>query len=285
MFDYHINLYTDSNNNTSLPFAVFGLSQEGIEHKNISIGNQDVGTIYIGRNIIIGALADGCTSGCNLDGTSYNGMGAAFISYMATRILRKIVIKKKIKSYNILELFEYEMMLSIKKILNILNPWRFEQEPLIKNMLLSTILFFIVTEKDYMVAGCGDGDVVVNGGHKNLNIYSGDYMSSKIINLNKNNGIDPLERRGKINSHSNGDMSGLSSIMISTDGFLDEDIVKSVAFDEFFIGDKRKILKKGFNDRLTEYRNDFLPSILEKKKNREWPQDDATFICINRVEK
>src|SRR5436189_4637882 len=94
LFDYHINFLSDTENGTKLPFSVFGLTQQGLSHESHSIGNQDAACVYVGKNLLVGAVADGCTSGKNLDGMSSNQVGAHIISYLAVRTARKLIFKK-----------------------------------------------------------------------------------------------------------------------------------------------------------------------------------------------
>ena len=93
LFEYQINFLSDSRNATKLPFSAFGMTQQGLQHANYSIGNQDAGCIYVGKNLIIGAVSDGCTSGTNLNGLSYNQVGAHLLSHLAVRAARSLILK------------------------------------------------------------------------------------------------------------------------------------------------------------------------------------------------
>lgn len=284
LFDYHINYYSDSKNRTNLPFSVFALTQQGLEHQQLNIGNQDSGNIFLSKKILIGSVTDGCTSGNNLNGKSYNQTGASIGGYLTVRLLRKLVIIKRISLSDILPVFEQELIFNLKKILNVLNPWKFERDKLIRNVFFSTILFFIITEDEYLIANCGDGDIVINGNHKNLNSDSGKYFAKNLIGIQRlKDGTYTIKPSLHFYGVAQGKTSEMDSLFLSTDGFLDGDIMQHHAFQRFFLNVTSKNYGNGFQDRRLEFRRDFLIPIQKMKNGRIWPQDDATFISIQRV--
>lgn len=286
LFDYHINYYSDSKNHNSLPFSVFALTQQGLEHQKINVGNQDAGTLYLGKNILIGSVADGCTSGNNLNRKSYNQTGAVIGGYLIVRLLRKLVLKKHIPLSDILPPLEQELIINLRKFVNALNPWDFERHEVIKNFFLSTLIFFVITEDEYLIANCGDGDILINGNHNSLNSDSGSYFANNLIEMQKlENGNYSIKPSLNFRNVSQGKTVNLHNLFIATDGFLDEDILRHRAFQEFFLKTASNGRGNGFHDRRLEFRRDFLSSTLEMKNGRIWPQDDATFISIQRIEK
>lgn len=286
LFDYHINYYSDSKNRTDLPFSIFALTQQGLEHQKLNVGNQDAGTLYLGKNILIGSVADGCTSGNNLNGKSNNQTGAVIGSYLIVRLLRKLVLKKHIPLSEILPPLEHNLMTSLRKFVNALNPWEFERRGLIKNFFLSTLLFFVITEDEYLIANCGDGDILINGSYNSLNLDSGNYFANNLIEMQKlENGDYSIKPSLNFRIVSQGRTNDLHNLFIATDGFLDEDVLKHHAFQEFFLNRTDDGRGNGFQERRSEFRRDFLSSTLEMKNGRIWPQDDATFISIQRIEK
>ena len=285
LFEYQINYYSDSKNNTILPYSLFGLTQQGQAHQSMSIGNQDAGSIYIGKKIIIGVVADGCTSGFNLNGKSSNQVGAQLGSYLTVRILRKLILKKHTPlSKELLLSFEQELLINYKKLLNTLNPWQNEKDFVVKNLFLTTLTFFIVTDKEYLIANCGDSDIIINGLYKNLTSDGGKYFASNLkYSQRLENGKLSLEPNLRFNQIDQGYTSDLNNIFISTDGFLDSDIISCSAFQDFFINDSINENTLGFIDRKTEFRREFLGQVQEMKDGRIWPYDDATFISLRRI--
>lgn len=285
LFDYHIGYSSDSKNLTSLPFSVFALTQQGIEHQKINLNNQDSASIYLGKNILIGTVTDGCTSGINLNGKSSSQLGSIVSGYLTVRILRKLIIKKNLPLKEVLPVFEKELTASLNKLMKVLNPWKHEREHLLKNFLLSTILFFVITEEEYLVASCGDGDVFINGFHKSLDSGSGNYFATSLLGFQEKEVLNEEKPLAKFETVSYGNSDDLNNILLSSDGFLDQDIIKHSAFGNFFFNREFAGNKNGFIDKRTVFRNHFLSPIIEMKNGRVWPHDDATFISVQRVEK
>ncbi|MBL8080453.1 MAG: protein phosphatase 2C domain-containing protein [Anaerolineales bacterium] len=286
LFDYHVNYHSDSRNGTDLPFSIFSMTQQGLEHKKSSIGNQDSATLYLGRNILIGCVADGCTGGNSLDRKSFNQVGAVVGGYLTVRLLRKLVLKNHVAVSELLPVFEKELMFHLRKLQRAVNPWRFERDEVLRNLFLSTLIFFVITKDEYMIANCGDGDVVVNGIHSNLGKEGGSYFASNLIGIqNMKRVASPEEFNIRFHCISQGRSEDVRSMFIATDGFLDGDILQQNEFQRFFLSTDISGNRNGFQDRRSEFRKDFLPPTLAVKNGRLWPQDDATFISIRRVSK
>jgi len=283
LFDYHINYLSDSENRTQLPFTVFGMSQQGLSHESHSIGNQDAGCVYVGRNLIIGAVADGCTSGKNLNGMSSNQVGAHIMSYLAVRAARKLVLKRHISIETIVTPFQQLLIHDLKRTINALNPWKFEKNEIINNFFASTILLCIITQTDYILLSCGDGDAFVNGERIELTNSGGKYFINNLYNLKIDSRNDYIiDPAFQIQCLWKSTTNSLNNLFISTDGFVDSDVEEDKSFKSFFFDDSNMNKKTGFVDRKSEFRTIFLESISETKNGRLWPLDDATFISIQR---
>jgi len=285
LFDYHINFLSDSGNETELPFNVFGLTQQGVSHFAGSIGNQDAGSVFVGKRIIIGVVADGCTSGTNVDGKSSNQVGANITSYLVCRIIRKLLIKKGCTLDELSDSIERELHNHYRKILNAINPWQFERNKLINNLFTSTFIAFVVYKDKYAVYNCGDGNLYINGKEISLKYESGRYFSNNLINFPKLiDETDDISKNAyvKVNCLAYSEIDYLNTLLICTDGFIDTDVSNNKSFSDFFFADdNNKSSKKGFVDQKTRFRN-VATSILEEKEGRIWPFDDATFISLKR---
>ena len=284
LFDYHINFLSDTENRTKLPFSVFGMTQQGLSHESHSIGNQDAGCVYVGKNLIVGAVADGCTSGKNLNGMSSNQVGAHIMSYLAVRAARKLILKKHITTDKFVSPFQQTLLNDLRRTVNSLNPWKFEREEVLKNFFSATIILFIVTQNDYILLFCGDGDAFINGQKRELTSSGGKYFANNLHDLkfDSDNGylINP---NFQIHCLHSGATSSLNNILISTDGFIDTDIEEDAAFNSFFFTERVKGEKTGFVDRMKDFRTNVLESISETKNGRLYPLDDATFISLQRI--
>lgn len=285
LFDYHINYLSDSGNETELPFNVFGLTQQGVSHFAGSIGNQDAGSVFVGKRIIIGVVADGCTSGTNVDGKSSNQVGANITSYLVCRIIRKLLIKKGCGLDNLSDNIESELHNHYRRILNAINPWQFERNKLINNLFTSTFIAFVVYKDKYAVYNCGDGNLFINGNEISLKYESGRYFSNNLINFPKLiDETDDISKNAyvKVNCIASNGTNQLNTLLICTDGFVDIDVLRNKSFSDFFFTDENKTInKKGFIDNKTKFRH-VASSILEEKDGRNWPFDDATFISLKR---
>lgn len=284
LFEYQVNYHSDSNNVTKLPFAVFSLTQEGLEHQRLSIGNQDAGCLYLGKKLLIGAVADGCTSGSNLNRMSHNQVGAYLGSYLAVRLIRNLITQNRIALDDLIPVFDEHFTQSYRKLIRTLNPWQFEHDQVLRNLLFTTVIFFLITEDKYLIAHCGDGDIIVNSRAYNLHKDSGNYFASKLISLRRRNqqSFVPTKEDPKFKIIEVGKTTDLNNLFIATDGFLDSDIKENPAFNNFFLN-TIKNATGGFIDRKIEFRKDFLEPIKEIKNGRIWPSDDATFISISRI--
>lgn len=281
LFDSQINYFTDCEGKTDLPFSIFGLTQQGMQHRHWSIGNQDAASIFVGKSSIIGAVADGCTSGRNLNGKSNNQVGAYVSSYLSVRILRKLVIKRKIPLDELMSTFQTEFQANLTRLLRTINPWKAERKEIISNFLLSTVVFFLLTNKGFLVAHCGDGIVVINGTPKDLGQTDGSYFVQNIGRDSELSG--PREWNPMFIDLASGDLGDLSTLFMATDGFDDQDILDHQLFSDFFINEINRDFQRGLVNKRTEFRKGFVDPILEMKNGRTWPEDDATFISVKRV--
>jgi hypothetical protein len=283
LFDYNINFLSESANQTKLPFSVFGMTQQGLYHGAQSIGNQDSASVYVGKNVIIGTVADGCTSGNNLNGKSYNQVGANLMSYLSVRVARKLILKNHIPLEGFIKPFEQLLITHFKKMMNALRPWKQENSEIITNLFASTFISFIITETKYLVFFCGDGDAFINGEKKSMENHSGKYFTNNLYDLNFADKGYLIKEEYQIHCLEIGNTRELNSVLISTDGFIDDDVMESPSFNQFFFSQKGTMVKRGFLDRRTDFRTTLLEEINSIKNGRIWPSDDATFISLHRT--
>ena len=153
-----------------------------------------------------------------------------------------------------------------------------------KNFFSATIILFIVTQNDYILLSCGDGDAFINGVKKELTSSGGKYFANNLYDLKFDSGNGYLINPNfQIKCLHSGTTNSLNNILISTDGFIDNDIEEDVAFNNFFFNEASMEEKRGFVDRKKEFRTNVLESISETKNGRLYPLDDATFISLQRI--
>ncbi|MCF8276186.1 MAG: protein phosphatase 2C domain-containing protein [Flavobacteriales bacterium] len=255
------------------------MSQEGLMHKESSIGNQDSASIYIGKRLLVGTIADGCTSGTNLNGHSFNQVGAYFLSFLGVRIARRIVLKNKVSLAGFPLEFERLINYRLARTINAVHPWKFERKQFLNNLMSSTLTVFVITEKYYVILNCGDGDVFINGNRMTVTSSSGKYLSNNFVEFNSGD----EEALVSMKIVGSGNTKNLDSLLIATDGLLDTDVLETPEFGSFFFDSKIVGLKNGFQDRRREFQKRVVKEVLKKKEGRDWPTDDATFISVIRT--
>ncbi len=284
LFDYNISLISDRGNKTSLPFSVFGMTQEGLSHRNLSLGNQDSGCIYVGRRIIAGAVTDGCSSGNNVNGMSSNHVGANILAYLSVMLIRRLALKEDIDGEKLRISFQRQLFSHLKNVLYSIAPRKEDRSAVLFNFLTSTLVFFVLTKQQYFVFSCGDGDAYLNGVRKGPNGASGIYFSNSLARIEYSGKIDDvIDSDFHIQSIANGDSTELNNLLISTDGFIDTDIEEDYGLKDFFFNNKEDHSKRGFINRRAEFNTSFLERTIKLKNGRLWPIDDATFISLKRA--
>lgn len=276
LFNYHISYQSNCKNRTELPFEVFGLTQQGSSHQHISIGNQDSGGVYIGKNLIVGVVADGCSSGKNIDGFSSNQVGSHIACNLIIKITRRLLERKKMDLENFKKEFEYSLFRQYRRLFNAFSPWKNERSLILSNLFSSTFIVSVITIKHYWVFHCGDGDVFINKKHYSLSNKHNIYFTNYLLNTKK-----PFNNIKFIKSE---ETKNLNNILIATDGFVDNQIKENNQFQDFFFNKRKPLFyQTGFNDRKTEFRTNVVSQIIKKNIYQDWPQDDATFISIRRI--
>ena len=186
LFNYQLNYQSDCQNMTKLPFQLFGMSQQGSSHQRISLGNQDSGSVFVGKNLIIGVVADGCTRGKNIDGFSSNQVGAHIACNLTVKIVRRLIQRKKLNLEEFKEEYENSLFRQYKRLLNSFSPWKNERSLILSNLFSSTFVAFVITESEYIVFHYGDGDVFINNYHYNLSSSQGKYFTNYLVEKSSN---------------------------------------------------------------------------------------------------
>jgi hypothetical protein len=145
LFNYQINYQSDCQNMTKLPFQLFGMSQQGSSHQRISLGNQDSGSVFVGKNLIIGVVADGCSRGKNIDGFSSNQVGAHIACNLTVKIVRRLIQRKKLNLEDFKKEYEESLYRQYKRLFNSFSPWKNERSLILSNLFSSTFVAFVIT--------------------------------------------------------------------------------------------------------------------------------------------
>lgn len=263
---------------TELPFSISCGTQQGLEHAENSLGNQDAISLIIDNNYVIGVICDGCTSSDvkSVNEFTSNHVGANLLSKKTSSVIHNLIKSKGVKkiSENLLPI-QNELISFLETFTNQLSENEEERELVINNYLTTTIIAFAIDEEDYCMFNFGDGIAFANAKRKELAFSPGKYLSSYLENKNLPElGLSIIET---------GKTKTLNSIFISSDGFDNSKVIENKYF-RGFIGKKNIGGTKGYFDGLPEFRKLFLtPFIEETEIFVQWPNDDATFILVKKV--
>ena len=165
-FIYHFTNFKMADDNIKLPFAVGGVTQQGVEHRFDNQNNQDALSILIDNNYIIGCVCDGCSSTHDYlkDSFSNNEVGATLIGHIVTRNAQRILKDKEIEDVNLFinKLSESVLRQLVKLVDIFCEEDERDKELFIFDFLMTTTLGFIVTQEKYMVFYCGDGIIGID---------------------------------------------------------------------------------------------------------------------------
>ena len=275
-----VNNLREDKANTELPFSISCGTQQGLEHFENSLGNQDAISLIIETDFVIGVVCDGCTSSDvqSVNEFTSNQVGANLLSKKASSVIHNFSKSHGVKSIpeNLL-LIQNELLSFLNNLVNSLGENDEEKELLINNFFTTTIIAFAIDKEDYCIFNFGDGIAFTNADRKELNFIPGKYLTSYLEN-------EKLSELG-LNIIEAGKTETLNSIFISSDGFDNSKVIGNKHFTDF-INKKYTEEKKGFIDGLPEFRKLFLtPFIEETEIFVQWPDDDATFVLVRRITK
>jgi hypothetical protein len=273
-----VNNLVHDKSGTDLPFEVSCGTQQGIDHFENSIGNQDAISIIIENDFLIGIICDGCTSS-NIDSVNEftaNQVGANLLSKKVGSLIRKIIETNGVSAIQeSLEKLKLDLLKYINNQINELSDSNLESQLLLNNFFTTTITILAIDKEDYCVLNSGDGLIYLNNKKKELKFSPNTYLTSYIESNEHSNSAFNVVEFGK--------STYLESVFMSTDGFESEKILGNSNFIEY-LNKKSTAQKRGYIDGLPEFRQMFLtPLINEENFFGTWPNDDASFIIVRRV--
>lgn len=275
LFDYNINYQSDCRNQTELPFQLFGMSQQGKSHHIQSIGNQDAGSVFVGKKILIGVVSDGCSQGKNINGFSSNQVGAQIACNLSVKVIRRLIQRKRLNIEDFKVEYEFGLTRQYKRVFNAFSPWKNERKIILSNLFSATFVVFVVTASKFVVFHYGDGWAFINSDEYNLISDGSQYFTNRLF--------DQQSKSKNIKYLKSGHTKDLNNLLIATDGFIDSRIHQEKQFKNFFFNSTPLIHQVGFADRKAEFRMEVLKKSEQFEKNNSWSHDDATFISLQRV--
>ncbi len=285
-FTYHFINLTISNCTNKLPFVVGGATQQGTTHIFDNSNNQDAVSLFLSDNLIIGIVCDGCTSTHDEIRNSYsnNEIGSKLISFNLSNIIQNYLSENKIYDNGFLENIETSLLQRLATIIDLqLANDEKAKEIFIYDYLMTTILCFIITEKDFIVFSCGDGIIGINDNIQSL-MENGTYLSSLLLPKCCPSAYVNSEPPSGFVINYKGNTSELQYILLATDGFT-ELIDKFQTKLKNFIFNSTIKAKDGYDFILPEFRKNILKDedISKYSTLTNWPKDDASFLLLRRV--
>lgn len=158
-----------------------------------------------------------------------------------------------------------------------------DKELFIWDFLMTTIIGFVVTMDNYIIFSSGDGIIGKNDDIKILE-DTGIYFGEKLLHMccpgkySMNNNCD-------LKIIDSGETANLNNIFLATDGFCrlvenNRDVILN------FINKYPEATTNGFDNIIQEFRQNILSNdeVIYDTAVRAWPQDDASFLLLRRVE-
>ncbi|MDD5649356.1 MAG: protein phosphatase 2C domain-containing protein [Candidatus Nanoarchaeia archaeon] len=212
----------------------------GRDHEFSRKNRQDFLHTYQSDELIVGVVCDGCGE------SKYSEVGAALIGTFIVNYLKSfngIINFNHIKGFK--EILEYDLTCFLNNIENLVffnDNCEKEKISFIKEFLLSTCLFCILTKDSVIIANCGDGIIIINDEIKIIDQYSiPEYIAYKIVPK------EALEKTPSELSFFNiqvFDCKDINKIVIGSDGIqplIDENLILHI------YGKQKRQLQRKFN--------------------------------------
>ncbi len=270
---------------TNLPFAISGLTQQGVEHNLENQNNQDATGIIVEEDFVAGIVCDGC-SGTNdnlQDSISNNEFGAKLIVRLLTKIIRKTYNEKKLTDKDaFVQSVKTQLLSELKNIVDIVcDDNEADKELFIHDFLMTTIYCVVADESRYIVFYCGDGVVGIDDMIEIID-ESGKYLSSNLFKICCPTQFEKADINEDLKIYFEGKPSEIKSIFLASDGF--NEIVNGFKTQlANFISIER--MKNGFINIKSDFRGRILkdPSISNEIDLKNWLKDDASFVLLKTI--
>lgn len=284
-FEFHFVNLRRQRPQTNLPFAISGLTQQGVEHNLENQNNQDATGIIVEENFVAGIVCDGC-SGTNenlQDSISNNEFGAKLIVRLLTKIIRKTYNEKKLTDKeDFVQSVKKQLLSELKAIVEIVcDDNEADKELFIHDFLMTTIYCVVADESKYIVFYCGDGVIGIDEMIDVIN-ESGKYLSSNLFKLCCPTRFEKADINEDLKICFDGTPSEIKSIFIASDGF--NEIVNNFKQQLVNFVNIEKT-KNGFVNIKPDFRGKILKdqSISNEIGLKNWLKDDASFILFKTI--
>jgi len=284
-FEFHFVNLKRQRSQANLPFAISGLTQQGVEHNLENQNNQDATGIIVEENFIAGIVCDGCSGTNNAlqDSISNNEVGAKIIVRILTKAIKKAYTEKTLSNgVAFIETVQLQLLSELKNIIDIVcDDNEADTELFIHDFLMTTIYCVVADEEKFLVFYCGDGVVGIDEAIEIKN-ESGKYLSSNLFKICCPTRFEKVEINEGFKIHYEGKPSEVKSIFIASDGF--NEIVSGFKSQLLnFINTERT--KNGFFNIKPDFRGKILrdEGISNEIALKNWLKDDASFVLLKKI--
>jgi hypothetical protein len=276
-----------------LPVALGGVTQRKTSFAEQGLNSQDALAATIDEKVVFGVVADGCGSahpetesyGC----ASSNEVGARLVSQAVITLCRQMTAEKRLFLRGKVEV-DAEFIASLSAgVLRILRDTTLRlcgkdevrRERFIFNNLMTTILGIIITERQSVVFGCGDGFFGLNGQISILSESSGIYLANALLpelcptKFGKQELLTQLRLLASVPTES------FRGAVVATDGFASVHVQDNAFFSDLINATPAVGQVQAGYDRITrEIRQRYSIS----SNNSFEFSDDATLLTIRRTQ-
>lgn len=278
----------------SFPIAIGGVTQRKTSLSEFCVNSQDAYGLYIGKQLLIGVVSDGCGSGAEITQDqarcSSNEVGARLLVQATIngclRILKAphgILRQKQQLDKAFLPRLTKVLLKSLTTTVKAFCGKDEEQsERFIFDNLMATILGVIVTEGRFLVFGCGDGYIGVNDEIVCLKDEAGKYLANNLLPVFCPRQYKSRDLTSRLHSLANSTTDDLRAVLLATDGFGPVHSSDNCFFQNILRTPAPSLQVNAGHDRLLrEIRRRVSTGA---GKDVEF-SDDATLIAVRRIEK
>lgn len=278
----------------SLPIAIGGVTQRKTTVVDVGANCQDAFGLYIGNQLLIGVVCDGCGSGAKITETqdrwSSNEVGARLLVQATINVCLRILTQsrgllsaKPTLDKDFLRQMTKALLKSLATTVKAFcgNDEEMSERFIFDNMM-TTLLGVVVTENRFLVFGCGDGYVGVNDEVVSLKDQEGKYLANNLLlTLCPQRYKDP-RLVSQLESLANSTTDTFRAVVLATDGFAPVHAADACFFQNILNEPPATLQVKAGHDRLLrELRRRLLSGPAKETEFR----DDATLIAVRRMEK
>jgi hypothetical protein len=269
--------------NGAFPFAVTTAAARNPRYENQN--NQDAVGICITPGVVVGLVCDGCASTHPFfepHSGSNNEVGAKLACSLVLRDVEKVFSRREhVPSDELVERLSHSLLTGFRAtVRTFCGRDEVRAERFIFDYLMTTVVGFVVTEKQFVVCYSGDGVIAVNGELDILDREEGSYFANDLLSICCPSRFPKPKVASGLKVYKSGEAKDLQSILVATDGMAQFAKQYPNELTTFLLQPPaREQCNGGFDFALPEFRRDIawnpkLPLTLS---------DDAAFALVRRI--